>query len=207
MDDTLPFSAVAEDFGSSTLNLYYSSPSTLNAISTLLRDTSERLEARLDKGPSALRFLDLGSGDGRLVVHMATHFGIRATGVDFSPASVAEATENARLAGVAHLCDFVLDDFMAWDRIPEEYTWVAAYLPQTVVFRLRDAVERWLKGDGALSEGGVERDSRLFLSVLYEMKGWDRARLAGSDEKMTLWVADKNTVPILTPSGTLSGNI
>ncbi|KAI8611502.1 hypothetical protein BC830DRAFT_1084012, partial [Chytriomyces sp. MP71] len=189
MDEhSLPFSACVEDFGSTMMNVYYSSPTTLSAISTLMRATSERLQTGLETPKAEPRFMDLGhiwfrkqefgrplanahllycsSGDGRLVIHMATLFGIRATGVDFSPASVAEATENARLAGVSHLCDFVLDDFTAWDRIPEEYTWITAYLPQTVMNRLREVLEGWLKGDLDAIGGpsNIERNPRLFLS-------------------------------------------
>lgn len=45
--------------------------------------------------------MDLGSGDGRLVITAAERFGSRGLGVDIDPALVKLATENAARAGVA----------------------------------------------------------------------------------------------------------
>ncbi|ORY41226.1 hypothetical protein BCR33DRAFT_767559 [Rhizoclosmatium globosum] len=113
--------------------------------------------------------------------------GIKSTGIDFSPASIAEAEQLAEEAGVSHLTTFKLADFTQWEDIPLEFTWVAAYLPNYVLPRLKGLVERWLLQSSPL-------DPNLFLSVLYKMKGWERGILAGKDEAMTLWVADKNTI-------------
>ena len=44
--------------------------------------------------------IDLGSGDGRIVVTAAKKFGTRGFGVDLNPTRIAEANENARKAGV-----------------------------------------------------------------------------------------------------------
>jgi precorrin-6B methylase 2 len=50
--------------------------------------------------------IDLGSGDGRIVVTAAKR-GARSTGVDLNPVRIAEANENAKNAGVADRVTFV----------------------------------------------------------------------------------------------------
>ncbi|KAJ3020932.1 UNVERIFIED_CONTAM: hypothetical protein HDU68_009898 [Siphonaria sp. JEL0065] len=118
---------------------------------------------------------------------MAKTFGIKSTGVDFSPATIKEAIENAEVSGVSHLCTFMLEDFMLWKNIPTKFTWVSAYVPKTLLGRLRVVVEEWLLAPE------TEFEPRLFVSVLWKMKGWERRRLVAKDELMTLWVADKVT--------------
>ncbi|KAI9335240.1 hypothetical protein BDR26DRAFT_1009299 [Obelidium mucronatum] len=144
--DSLPFSDCAEDFGASTLNLYYSSPSTHAAIAALLRTTRGRTAAGGGGGGGGLggvRFLDLGCGDGRLVIHVAKTLGVRADGVDCCAASIQDAVDNAAREGVSHLVTFTVADFTLWDDISQDFTWVAAYLPLHVLGRLRGLVERW----------------------------------------------------------------
>ncbi|KAI9326868.1 S-adenosyl-L-methionine-dependent methyltransferase [Obelidium mucronatum] len=202
--EILPFSNTAEDFGNSTLNLYYSTPSTLKAVASLLISTrASKLQGStttttvVTEPQHTVTFLDLGCGDGRYCIYMATHFGIKSTGVDFSPATIAEATANAEEAGVSHLCTFLLQDFMLWDSIPKEYTWVSAYVPKTLLWRLRGVVEDWLKMNEESEDSDSSDDSReprLFVSILWQMKGWEERKLAAADQVMTLWVADKTTV-------------
>jgi hypothetical protein len=50
--------------------------------------------------------IDLGSGDGRIVVTAAQRFGTRGYGVDINPVRLQEAEENARKAGVTELAKF-----------------------------------------------------------------------------------------------------
>src|SRR5436190_19469210 len=51
--------------------------------------------------------IDLGSGDGRLVITAAQKFGARGLGMDIDANLVAESEENARLAGVADRVKFL----------------------------------------------------------------------------------------------------
>src|SRR5262245_55786367 len=51
--------------------------------------------------------IDLGSGDGRILITAARDRGARGFGVDIDPQRVAEATENAKAAGVADRVRFV----------------------------------------------------------------------------------------------------
>jgi hypothetical protein len=56
-------------------------------------------------GPSDF-LIDLGSGDGRMVITAAKKFGARGFGVDLDTYLLAEANENARKAGVADRAQF-----------------------------------------------------------------------------------------------------
>ena len=59
--------------------------------------------------------LDLGSGDGRIVIHAARAHGARGLGVDLDPALVARARENAARAGVADRAGFEVQDALRTD--------------------------------------------------------------------------------------------
>ncbi|MGE5522976.1 MAG: SAM-dependent methyltransferase [Rhodospirillaceae bacterium] len=59
--------------------------------------------------------IDLGSGDGRIVITAAKKFGTRGYGVDLNPQRVKEANENARKAGVADKVSFYERDLFETD--------------------------------------------------------------------------------------------
>lgn len=59
--------------------------------------------------------LDLGSGDGRIVITAARRFGARGMGVEIVPELVARSRENARRAGVAARADFRVQDLFQTD--------------------------------------------------------------------------------------------
>jgi SAM-dependent methyltransferase len=61
--------------------------------------------------------IDLGSGDGRIVIEAAKR-GARGMGVDIDPALVAAANENARAAGVQDKAKFVVQDIFDTDLSP-----------------------------------------------------------------------------------------
>ena len=54
--------------------------------------------------------LDLGSGDGRVVIAAASKFGARGIGVDLDPDRIAESEYNASVAGVADRVEFQRQD-------------------------------------------------------------------------------------------------
>jgi SAM-dependent methyltransferase len=54
--------------------------------------------------------VDLGSGDGRILIAAARSYGAHGLGVDIDPARVRESIENARAAGVASLVTFRRED-------------------------------------------------------------------------------------------------
>ncbi len=59
--------------------------------------------------------IDLGSGDGRIVIEAARRFGTRGLGVDIDPSLVAQARSNARRAGVESLARFEVQDLFETD--------------------------------------------------------------------------------------------
>jgi SAM-dependent methyltransferase len=61
------------------------------------------------------RLVDLGSGDGRIVIEAAKRYGARGLGVDIDPRLVKLATENARRAGVESLATFRVQDLFETD--------------------------------------------------------------------------------------------
>jgi len=61
------------------------------------------------------RLVDLGSGDGRIVITAARRFGARGLGVEIVPDLVAQSRANARKAGVAERAEFREQDLFATD--------------------------------------------------------------------------------------------
>src|SRR5690606_38513960 len=63
---------------------------------------------------SADYLIDLGSGDGRIVIAAAKK-GIKAAGIEFNPEMVEFSKKNAEKEGVADKTDFVEADFFEYD--------------------------------------------------------------------------------------------
>ena len=82
--------------------------------------------------------LDLGSGDGRIVITAARKFGARGLGVDLDWRLVLQAEENARQAGVADRVSFLEQDLFKTDL--GQATVITAYLLPFVMLRLRPAL-------------------------------------------------------------------
>jgi SAM-dependent methyltransferase len=79
--------------------------------------------------------IDLGSGDGRIVVTAAKRFGIRGFGVDINPERIREANANARKAGVSGRVSFSQSDLFATDL--SDATVITMYLLPRVNIELR----------------------------------------------------------------------
>jgi SAM-dependent methyltransferase len=61
------------------------------------------------------RLIDLGSGDGRIVIVAAQRFGASGLGVEIVPDLVRQSQENARIAGVADRAQFRVEDIFQTD--------------------------------------------------------------------------------------------
>ncbi|MGQ0660161.1 class I SAM-dependent methyltransferase [Sphingosinicella sp.] len=84
------------------------------------------------------KVVDLGSGDGRILIAAARSHGARGLGVDIDPARIREATANAAAAGVGHRVTFRREDLF---RTPLGDTDVLTlYLSQDINIRLRDRI-------------------------------------------------------------------
>jgi SAM-dependent methyltransferase len=79
--------------------------------------------------------IDLGSGDGRIVIVAAQRFGARGLGVEIDPNLVQRSRDNAARAGVAERAEFREQDLFATDLSPA--TVVTLYLLPEVNLQLR----------------------------------------------------------------------
>ncbi|MFZ5927281.1 MAG: SAM-dependent methyltransferase [Acidobacteriota bacterium] len=87
--------------------------------------------------------IDLGCGDGRIVVMAAEKFGARGMGFDLNPQRIAEARENAKKAGVEDKVEFVEKNL--FDADVSKATLVTLYLLPDVNLRLRPKLLRELR--------------------------------------------------------------
>ncbi|MEQ1775335.1 MAG: methyltransferase domain-containing protein [Burkholderiales bacterium] len=79
--------------------------------------------------------IDLGSGDGRIVVTAAKQYGARGFGVDINPTRVAEALDNAQKRGVTDKAAFYQRDLFQTDL--SQATVITMYLLPRVNMELR----------------------------------------------------------------------
>jgi hypothetical protein len=82
--------------------------------------------------------IDLGSGDGRMVITAVKKFGARGFGVDLSQDLLAEADRNAKLAGVSDRAQFVEQNLFDTDLTPA--TVISSYLLPEMNLKLRPKI-------------------------------------------------------------------
>ena len=82
--------------------------------------------------------LDLGSGDGRIVITAALRYGARGLGVEIDPRLVSVANGNARKAGVDARVKFIVQDLFASDL--GQASVITMYLLPDVNIKLRPAL-------------------------------------------------------------------
>ena len=100
--------------------------------------TGEKIVTRMlemAKVTTTDHLIDLGSGDGRIVITAAKRYGARGVGVEIDPALVHEARENARAEGVADRATFVQGDI--FEANIRDATVITMYLLPDVNMRLR----------------------------------------------------------------------
>jgi SAM-dependent methyltransferase len=125
---------------------------------------------------------DLGSGDGRIVIAAAQRFGARGVGIDIDPDRVAEATANARRAGVADRATFRRQDLFEADI--REATVVTMYLLPGVNERLRPKLL------------GELRPGTRLVSHAFDMGDWKPERVVEAQgSTLYYWV-----IPSVVPS-------
>ena len=82
--------------------------------------------------------VDLGSGDGRILIAAARSLGARGLGVDIDPARIRESTANARAAGVTGLVTFRREDLFQTPIAQADV--LTLYLTEEVNLRLRPRI-------------------------------------------------------------------
>jgi protein-L-isoaspartate O-methyltransferase len=129
--------------------------------------------------------VDLGSGDGRIVIAAARDFGARGVGIELDPALVEKSRERARQAGVADRVSFVKGDVLAADL--SQASVVTVYLLPGLINRLQPRFLDQL------------RPGTRIVSHAFRMTGWapDRAETVriskphpgqGDESALYLWV-------------------
>jgi predicted RNA methylase len=123
--------------------------------------------------------LDLGSGDGRIVIAAATEFGARGVGIEIDAALIEEARDNARNAGVADRVRFLQKDLFQADI--SEATVVTLYLLPPLNLKLRPKLLTDLKPGTRV------------VSHAFHMGDWAPERELNVDgRKVYLWVIPPN---------------
>ncbi|MFT4103601.1 MAG: class I SAM-dependent methyltransferase, partial [Burkholderiaceae bacterium] len=79
--------------------------------------------------------LDLGSGDGRIVITAALKYGVRGRGIEIDPNLVVQSRDSARKAGVADRVEFVEQDLFLSDLTSADV--ITMYLLPDVNIKLR----------------------------------------------------------------------
>jgi len=129
--------------------------------------------------------MDLGSGDGRIVIAAAQKFGARGLGIELDRGLVEKSREHARQAGVAERVSFVQGDVLAADLSPA--TVVTIYLLPGLINQLQPRFLEQL------------RPGTRIVSHAFRMTGWapDRAETVriskphpgqGDESALYLWV-------------------
>jgi hypothetical protein len=117
--------------------------------------------------------IDLGSGDGRIVITAARKFGARGLGVDIDWRLVAEAGENARQAGVADRARFVEQDLFRTDL--GQATVITTYLLPYVMLKLRPRLLELKPGTRIVSHD-------------FDFGDWRPDRKTGIRKNVFLWI-------------------
>lgn len=138
--------------------------------------------------------VDLGSGDGRIVITAAERYGARGLGVDIDPALVDLANENARRAGVADRVRFEKQDLFATSLA--DATVVTVYLlPHTVT----QLVEK-LRGEMPAGARVVSHD--------YALAPWPEDRVVRMDvpEKVAISGSTRTVLYLYTVPARIGGD-
>lgn len=128
--------------------------------------------------------IDLGSGDGRIVVTAAKQFGARGFGVDLNPERIREANDNARKNGVTDKVAFYQRDLFETDL--SEASVITMYLLPRVNLALRPKLLELKPGTRLVSHdfdmGDWKADEHVRMGASEKYSG------AGGESDVYLWV-------------------
>jgi protein-L-isoaspartate O-methyltransferase len=133
--------------------------------------------------------IDLGSGDGRIVIAAAQNFGARGLGIELDAALVEKSRRNAEVAGVSARASFVQGDVLTADI--SRATVVTVYLLPALMAKLQSRfIEELAPGTRIVSHA-------------FTMAGWapDRSETVkvkerhpgqGDESRLHLWIVPAN---------------
>ncbi len=152
-------------------------------------------------GPSDF-VLDLGSGDGRIVITAARRFGARGLGVEIVPDLVRRSNDNARLAGVADRAEFREQDLFQTDLAQASV--ITMYLLPEVNLQLRPALLALKPGTRVVSHdwdmGEWKPDRTVVVPVPDKKLGLEKS------SKVHLWIVPARVAGLWCGVGLLQGN-
>jgi hypothetical protein len=147
------------------------------------QDVVERMLDVAKVGPHDY-LIDLGSGDGRIVVTAARKYGTRGFGVDLNPERIRESTENARRAGVAEKVAFYQRDLFETNLA--DATVITMYLLPQVNIELRPKLLELKPGTRLVSHdfdlGDWKPDTH------FKMDAQDKYGGAGGQSDIYFWI-------------------
>ena len=145
--------------------------------------------------------IDLGSGDGRIVILAAKRFGATGLGVEIDPALVERSKANARNAGVTDKVEFLEQDLFKTDLAPA--TVVTLYLLQEVNLQLRPAILALKPGTRIVSHdwdmGDWKPDRTTVLPVPNKAVGREKS------SRVHLWTVPARVEGLWCAAGLLRG--
>lgn len=145
--------------------------------------------------------IDLGSGDGRIVVTAAKKYGTRGFGVDLNPVRIDEANANARKHGVTDKAAFYQRNLFDTDL--SQATVITMYLLPRVNLQLRPRLLELKPGTRLVSHdfdmGDWKADQYVRMDAIDKFSG------AGGDSDIYFWVVPAKVAGAwssrLTPAG------
>ena len=152
------------------------------------QDVVERMLQMAKVGPADY-VIDLGSGDGRIVVTAARKHGARGFGVDLNPVRIDEANENARKAGVVDKVAFYQRNLFETDL--SEATVITMYLLPRVNLELRPQLLELKPGTRLVSHDFSMDDWAPDTHVQMEVK--DKYGGVGGKSDIYFWVVPAKT--------------
>jgi len=128
--------------------------------------------------------IDLGSGDGRIVVTAARKYGTRGFGVDLNPERIRESNENARRAGVTDKVAFYQRDLFETSLV--EATVITLYLLPQVNIELRPKLLELRPGTRLVSHDFDMGDWKPDNTI--KMDAQDKYGGAGGSSEVYFWI-------------------
>jgi hypothetical protein len=147
------------------------------------QDVVEKMLEIAKVGPNDY-VIDLGSGDGRIVITAAKKFGARGFGVDLNPERIRESNDNARKAGVTDRVLFQQRDLFETDL--SEATVITMYLLPRVNMELRPKLLALRPGTRIVSHDFSMEDWKPDAHVTVESK--EKYGGAGGKSDVYLWI-------------------
>lgn len=139
---------------------------------------------KIAKVGAADYLIDLGSGDGRIVITAAKKYGARGFGVDLDPDRIRESNENARRAGVTDRVSFHQQDLFATDL--SQATVITMYLLPRVNIELRPKLLQLAPGTRLVSHDFDMDDWKPDVHLTVEAP--DKYSGAGGQSDIYYWV-------------------